>query len=92
MAGGIRGRNIELFELDDQFTGDGFASQLAAAMPRKPVALISPIGSGALGKLVNEKLLDRYAITVVNAELYSAGSAQRISRPQARTARRVASA
>lgn len=66
-AGGIRGRNIELFELDDQFTGDGFASQLAAAMPRKPVALISPIGSGALGKLVNEKLLDRYAITVVNA-------------------------
>lgn len=66
-AGGVRGRSIELFELDDQFTADGFARQLQAALPRKPVALISPIGSGALGKLVNEKLLDRHAIAVINA-------------------------
>ncbi len=66
-AGGVQGRRIEIFELDDRFSGEGFAEQLAAAAERRPVALITPIGSAALSKLVNDKLLDRYPLVIVNA-------------------------
>jgi len=66
-AGGVQGRRIEVFELDDRFSGDGFADQLAAAAERRPVALITPIGSAALSKLVTDKLLDRYPLVIVNA-------------------------
>jgi branched-chain amino acid transport system substrate-binding protein len=65
--GGVRGRQIEFFELDDKFNPDEFLKQLNAAMLRKPVALITPIGSQAMSKLVSEKLLDQHAVTVVNA-------------------------
>jgi branched-chain amino acid transport system substrate-binding protein len=66
-SGGIRGRQIELFELDDKFNADEFTKQFAAAMQRRPVALITPIGSAALNKLINDKLLDQYPVTIVNA-------------------------
>lgn len=66
-AGGIRGRNIELFELDDKFNADDFARQFDAAMQRKPVALLTPIGSAALNKLVNDKLLDKHPVAIINA-------------------------
>ncbi|MBI3367401.1 MAG: ABC transporter substrate-binding protein [Burkholderiales bacterium] len=65
--GGIQGRKLSLFELDDKFNGDEFARQLEVAMQRKPVALISPIGSAAMQKLVQAKLLDQYSVVVVNA-------------------------
>ncbi len=65
--GGVRGRPIEFFELDDKFNADEFVKQLNAAMQRKPVAFITPIGSQALSKLVGEKLLDQHQVTVVNA-------------------------
>lgn len=66
-AGGVRGRNIELFELDDKFNADDFVRQFDAAMQRKPVALLTPIGSAALNKLVNDKLLDKYPVAIINA-------------------------
>jgi len=66
-AGGVRGRPIDFFELDDRFNAEEFARQLAAAMQRKPVALLTPIGSQAMTKLLNDKLLDQYGVTVVNA-------------------------
>lgn len=65
--GGVKGRALEFFELDDKFNSDEFIKQLGAAMQRRPVALITPIGSQALSKLVGDKLLDQYQVTVVNA-------------------------
>jgi branched-chain amino acid transport system substrate-binding protein len=66
-SGGVRGRPIELFELDDKFNADDFARQFDAAMQRKPVALLTPIGSAALNKLVNDKLLDKHPVVIINA-------------------------
>lgn len=66
-GGGVRGRKISFFKLDDKFNGDEFARQLEEASTRKPVALISPIGSAAMGKLLKEDLLDKYNFVIVNA-------------------------
>lgn len=66
-AGGVRGRNVELFELDDRFNADEFRRQGEQAVARKAVALLTPIGSSALNGLVTSKLLDTWPIVVVNA-------------------------
>lgn len=66
-AGGINGRKISFFELDDAYTADGFVARLAEAMQRKPVALISPVGSAALKRMLDDKLLDKYDVVVMNA-------------------------
>ena len=58
---------VELFELDDKFNADEFARQFEVAMQRKPVALLTPIGSAALNKLVNDKLLDKHPVAIINA-------------------------
>lgn len=65
--GGVRGRRVELFELDDQFKPDVFVQQFGAAMLRKPVALLSPIGSAAMTRLIQDSLLDRHSVVVINA-------------------------
>ncbi len=65
--GGVNGRKISLFALDDKFNGDEFAKQLAVAAQRNPVALITPIGSAALQKALKENLLDNYDFVVLNA-------------------------
>ncbi len=66
-AGGVAGRRIAWFELDDTLSPAVFAEQLDAAMQRKPVALISPWGSGAVQKMLGDRLLDRHEVVVVNA-------------------------
>lgn len=66
-AGGIKGRKLSFFELDDAYSGDGFVKQFGAAMERKPVALLSPIGSQALTRLLSDKLLDQSDVVVMNA-------------------------
>jgi branched-chain amino acid transport system substrate-binding protein len=66
-AGGVNGRKITVFTLDDKFNGDEFVKQLDVAIARNPVALITPIGSAALQKLVNDKLLDKRDTVIVNA-------------------------
>jgi branched-chain amino acid transport system substrate-binding protein len=65
--GGVSGRKISLFTLDDKFNGDEFAKQLEVAAERKPIALITPIGSAALQKTLKENLLDKYDLVVLNA-------------------------
>lgn len=65
--GGIRGRRIEIFELDDQFKADVFVSQFQAAMQKKPVVLFNPIGSAAMTRMIQDKLLDASGAVVINA-------------------------
>jgi len=65
--GGIQGRKVFLFELDDTYSPEGFRKQLAAALERKPVALLSPLGSAALKGALDDKLFDNADIVVINA-------------------------
>lgn len=66
-AGGINGRKLTFFELDDGYSGDGFVARFNEAMLRKPVALISPIGSVAVKRMLDDKLLDKNDVIVMNA-------------------------
>jgi branched-chain amino acid transport system substrate-binding protein len=67
VAGGVLGRRLSLFELDDGYTADGFVHQFEEAMKRHPVALLSPVGSVALKRMLDDKLLDRHDVVVLNA-------------------------
>jgi branched-chain amino acid transport system substrate-binding protein len=64
---GIRGRKLVFFEADDRYSADTFVEEFDKALQRKPVALVSPIGSAALTRMLAEKLLDRSDVVVVNA-------------------------
>lgn len=66
-AGGVRGQKLNFFELDDRYSADGFAEQFGKAMQKKPVALLSPIGSDALTRMFKDKLLDQNDVLVINA-------------------------
>jgi branched-chain amino acid transport system substrate-binding protein len=66
-SGGLRGRKLSLFTLDDTFKGDVFLERFKEAMAKRPVALISPIGSAAMTKLLKEGALDAADIVIVNA-------------------------
>lgn len=66
-AGGIGGRNIKLLKFDDGFTAPGFIAQFKAAMDAGPIALLSPIGSAALSKMMQDGLLDSTDVVVMNA-------------------------
>jgi branched-chain amino acid transport system substrate-binding protein len=65
--GGISGRRISFFELDDTYSGDGFAKAFNQAMQRKPVALLDPVGSAALKRMLDDKMLDQADVIVLNA-------------------------
>lgn len=64
---GILGRKLSLFTLDDEYNGDKFVAQFRNAMAKSPVALINPIGSVALKRMLDEKLLDTADVVVMNA-------------------------
>ncbi|MBV8620997.1 MAG: ABC transporter substrate-binding protein [Curvibacter sp.] len=66
-SGGINGRRITLFTLDDRFTADGFKAALPKALEAKPVALLSPVGSAALSAALQDKLFDNANLVVINA-------------------------
>jgi branched-chain amino acid transport system substrate-binding protein len=67
-SGGIYGKKISFFKLDDQFNKpDVFKAQFAKAVDLKPVALISPIGSVNGSLLVKETLLTDANFLIVNA-------------------------
>lgn len=66
-AGGIHGRKISFFELDDAYSADTFVTRFEEAMQRKPVALLSPIGSATVKRMLDDKLLDKHDVVVVNA-------------------------
>lgn len=65
-TGGVNGRKISFFEIDDTYKPDGFVAAMEQAMQRKPVALISPVGSAALKRMLDDKLLDKYDVVVMN--------------------------
>lgn len=65
--GGIGGRALSVFEVDDTYTGDGFVKAFAQAQARRPVALLCPVGSVAIKRLLDDKLLDRADLVVINA-------------------------
>jgi branched-chain amino acid transport system substrate-binding protein len=65
--GGINGRKVVLFEIDDKYSPDEFARQMEVAMQRKPVALLSPVGSATLQKVLADKLLDKHDVLILNA-------------------------
>jgi branched-chain amino acid transport system substrate-binding protein len=67
-AGGINGRKITLTKFDDQFKGDTFAEVFKKVRDEKryPI-LFSPIGSAAMTKLINDKLLDDSGMMILNA-------------------------
>ncbi|MCV0439630.1 MAG: ABC transporter substrate-binding protein [Hydrogenophaga sp.] len=65
--GGIQGRRVSLVSLDDTYTFDGFRQQLAVAMEKKPVALLTPLGSATLKGVLDSKLLDNTDIVILNA-------------------------
>ncbi|MCG2595149.1 ABC transporter substrate-binding protein [Ramlibacter sp. XY19] len=66
-AGGIRGSKVSFFDLDDRYSADGFVEQYGKALERRPVALLAPIGSAALTRMLNDKLLDKGDMVIVNA-------------------------
>lgn len=65
--GGIGGRPLQLLRLDDAYSFEGFKARLAEALPRKPLALLTPLGSATLKEVLDSKLLDQTDITVINA-------------------------
>jgi len=52
--GGISGRKVTFFEVDDTYNADGFVKAFDKAMQRKPVALLNPVGSAALKRLLDD--------------------------------------
>lgn len=66
-AGGVNGRKVAFFELDDTYKPDGFVAAFEQAMQRKPVALISPVGSASLQRMFADKLLDKHDVVIMNA-------------------------
>lgn len=66
-AGGVLGRRLALFQLDDGFKDEGLVQRLPEAMERRPVALLSPMGTSAVQRLLDERLLDRHDVVVLNA-------------------------
>lgn len=65
--GGVNGRKVAFFELDDQYDADRFVQRFQEAMQRKPVALLSPVGSKSIKRLLDDKLLDAANVVVLNA-------------------------
>lgn len=66
-SGGIHGRKLVLFELDDRYSADDFVARFGEAMQRKPVALLSPIGSATIKRMLDDKLLDKSDVVIMNA-------------------------
>ena len=65
--GGINGRKVSLFQLDDTYTADGYVKAFQEAMQRRPAALLSPVGSVAMKRLLDDKLLDSNDVVIINA-------------------------
>jgi ABC-type branched-subunit amino acid transport system substrate-binding protein len=65
--GGIGGRRVSFFQLDDTYTPDGFVKAFREAMGQRPAALLSPVGSASIKRLLDDKLLDQHDVVVINA-------------------------
>ena len=66
-AGGVHGRPLTLFELDDGYKDDGFVRQMGEAMKRSPVALLAPVGVRAIQRMLDDRVLNQADVVVLNA-------------------------
>ncbi len=65
--GGIRGRKLAFFTVDDELKTPLVADKFKQAMARKPVALLNVMGSGLLGALLATKALDSNDVVILGA-------------------------
>jgi len=66
-AGGVAGRRLALFTLDDGFQPEVFVRRFGEAMARRPVALLSPMGTSTVQRMLDDGLLDQHDVLVLNA-------------------------
>jgi ABC-type branched-subunit amino acid transport system substrate-binding protein len=66
-SGGIRGRKITLLTSDYTLEPGNFMVRYKEALERQPIALINPIGAGALSDLFKSGALDNSDIVIVGA-------------------------
>lgn len=65
--GGVRGYTLRLTTLDDRRDADVFVTRFREAIAMKPLALMSPIGSTLIKRMLDDKLLDSADVVVINA-------------------------
>ncbi len=66
-AGGVHGRRLEYFTLDDAFDPARFLVMFREALDRRPIAILLPIGSAAVGGLLRSGMLDHADTVVIGA-------------------------
>ncbi|WP_234265669.1 ABC transporter substrate-binding protein [Hydrogenophaga sp. NFH-34] len=66
-AGGIGNRKVRLLKFDDGYTYEGFKERMQEAMASNPVALLAPVGSATIKGVLDNALLDRSNIMILNA-------------------------
>jgi len=62
---GVHGQKVGFFEADDRYNAATFEGELGKAMDRRPLALLSPIGSNAMKQVLDGKLLDSNDVVIV---------------------------
>lgn len=65
--GGVRGRRLQFFAIDDELQSPLVAEKFQQAMSRKPVALVNVMGSAVLGTLLSSKALDSQDVVILGA-------------------------
>jgi branched-chain amino acid transport system substrate-binding protein len=63
---GLLARKLTFFKLDDEYRADKFVEQFGKAMARSPVALINPVGSTSIKRMLDDKMLDVADVVVMN--------------------------
>lgn len=65
--GGVRGRRLQFFAVDDELKPPLVVEKFQQAMARKPLALVNVMGSAVLGTLLSSKALDQHDVVVLGA-------------------------
>jgi ABC-type branched-subunit amino acid transport system substrate-binding protein len=65
--GGVRGRRLNFFAIDDELKAPLVADKFREAMARKPLALLNVMGSTVLGTLLASKALDTNEVVILGA-------------------------
>lgn len=64
----VAGRRLGMTEVDDRYSPDEFVARFnEMVQQRRPVALISPIGSATVKRVLDDKLLDRGELLIMGA-------------------------
>jgi branched-chain amino acid transport system substrate-binding protein len=64
--GGIHGAKVEFFQLDDTYSPERFVERFREAAKRRPLVLLSPLGSASVKRMLDTKLLDEVDTVVLN--------------------------